>query len=52
MMTDVPSASLLDNYSRNFDRSSEAGCRTAIDFILNEYLTVMVSRLDIVGEFY
>lgn len=33
--------SLLDNYSVNFDRSSEAVCRTAIDFILNECLTVM-----------
>ena len=43
----MPLASLLDNYSRNFDRSSEAGCRTAIDFLLNECLTVMVSWLDI-----
>ena len=40
-------ASLLVNYSKNFDQSSEGGCRTAIDFILNEFLTVMVSWLDI-----
>lgn len=40
----------MDNYSKNFDRSSEAGCRTAIDFILNECLTVMVSCLDILLE--
>jgi len=33
--------SLIDNYSRNFDRTSEATCRTAVDFILNECLTVM-----------
>ena len=39
--------SLIDNYSRNFDRTSEATCRTAVDFILNECLTVMVSWLDI-----
>ncbi|KAF9510505.1 hypothetical protein BS47DRAFT_1364501 [Hydnum rufescens UP504] len=32
---------LLENYSKNFDRSSEAVCRTAIDFILNECLTSM-----------
>jgi hypothetical protein len=46
-MTNDALASLLDNYARNFDRSSEAVCRTAIDFILNECLTVMVSWLDI-----
>jgi hypothetical protein len=46
----MPLVSLLDNYARNFDRSSEAGCRTAIDFILNECLTVMVSWLDILLE--
>jgi hypothetical protein len=32
---------------RNFDPSSEAACRTAIDFILNECLTAMVSLLNI-----
>ena len=42
--------SLLKNYSRNFDRSSAAGCKTAIDFILNECLTLMVSWLDILLE--
>jgi len=33
--------SLVKNYSKNFDRSSEAVCRTALDFILNECLTVL-----------
>jgi len=33
--------SLVESYSRNFDRSSEAVCRTAVDFILNECLTAM-----------
>ncbi|KAF5377914.1 hypothetical protein D9615_006693 [Tricholomella constricta] len=32
---------LVENYSRNFDRSSGAVCRTAVDFILNECLTAM-----------
>ena len=36
-------ASLIENYSKNFERSSEATCGTALDFILNECLTVMVS---------
>ena len=35
---------MLDNYHRNFDRTSESMCRIAINFTLNEYLTVMVSR--------
>ena len=34
---------LMANYSENFDRSSEAACRTALYCILNECLTVMVS---------
>ena len=34
---------LMGNYSENFERSSKAVCRTAIDIILNECLTVMVS---------
>ena len=34
--------SLLVNYSKNFERSSEAVCRTALDLTLNEVLTVMV----------
>ena len=36
-------ASLVENYSKNFERSHEATCGTAVDFILNECLTVMVS---------
>jgi hypothetical protein len=35
--------SLLQNYAKNFERSSKAVCRTAIDFMLNECLTVIVS---------
>jgi hypothetical protein len=42
-MNQLATASLLNNYSENFDRSSEAVCRTALDFILNECLTVLVS---------
>jgi hypothetical protein len=34
---------LLANYSENFDRSSNATCITALDYILAECLTVMVS---------
>lgn len=34
-------ASLLNCYAKNFDRTSEALCRTAVDFMLNECLTVM-----------
>jgi hypothetical protein len=29
-------ASLLNNYSRNYQRTSEAACRAGIDIILNE----------------
>jgi hypothetical protein len=36
--------SLLDYYANNFDRTSESMCRTAVDFMLNECLTVMVSQ--------
>jgi hypothetical protein len=36
----------MERYSENFDRSSEAICRTALDFIFNECLTVMVSHVD------
>ncbi|KAM6501087.1 hypothetical protein JOM56_004101 [Amanita muscaria] len=32
---------LMESYSSNFDRTSEAGCRTAVDFMLNECLTAM-----------
>jgi hypothetical protein len=39
----VGTGSLMANYFENFDRSSEAVCRTALDFVLNECLTVMVS---------
>ncbi|KIL68359.1 hypothetical protein M378DRAFT_196346 [Amanita muscaria Koide BX008] len=35
---------LMESYSCNFDRTSEAGCRTAVDFILNECLTAMRSQ--------
>jgi hypothetical protein len=35
----------VDNYSKNFNRSSKAVCRTALDFILNECLTVLVSLI-------
>ena len=42
-MNHLAIASLVENYSKNFDRSSEAVCRTALDFILNECLTVLVS---------
>jgi hypothetical protein len=46
VMTNAPLESLFRNYALNFNRSSKAGCRTGIDFILNECLTVMVSWLD------
>jgi hypothetical protein len=36
----------MENYARNFDRSSGAVCKTALDFMLNECLTIMVSLLD------
>lgn len=39
----------MENYSKNFDRTSEALCRTALDFILNECLTVLVSFLDLLS---
>ena len=42
-MNYLATASLVKNYSKNFDRSSEAVCRTGLDFILNECLTVLVS---------
>ena len=42
-MTDPLLGSLVESYSRNFDRSSEVVCRTGLDFMLNECLTVMVS---------
>jgi hypothetical protein len=35
--------SVLGNYAKNFERSSEAACRTALDFMLNEVLTAIVS---------
>src|SRR6266576_3056576 len=35
--------SLMESYVKNFERSSEAACRTALYFLLNECLTVMVS---------
>src|SRR6202044_2183947 len=38
--------SLIKSYSKNFDRSSKAVCRTALDFMLNECLTVLVSFSD------
>jgi hypothetical protein len=44
LMDCFATASLVENYSKNFDRSSEAVCRTALDFMLNECLTVLVSR--------
>jgi len=34
---------LLVQYSQNFDRSTEAACRTPIDLVLNECLTELVS---------
>ncbi|KIM89201.1 hypothetical protein PILCRDRAFT_84944 [Piloderma croceum F 1598] len=37
-------SSLVDNYAKNFDRSSKALCRTALDFILDECLTVLLRR--------
>ena len=43
LMDCLATASLVENYSKNFDRSSEAVCRTALDFMLNECLTVLVS---------
>jgi hypothetical protein len=43
-------ASLVENYSKNFDRSSKAVCRTALDFMLNECLTVLVSRALLVSN--
>jgi len=36
------SESLMHNYARNFDRTSEATCRTVVDIVLNECLTIMV----------
>jgi hypothetical protein len=44
-MNHSATASLVDNYAKNFDRSSEAVCRTALDFILNEF------ECDCAGEF-
>ncbi|KIL58939.1 hypothetical protein M378DRAFT_111586 [Amanita muscaria Koide BX008] len=38
--------SLMSNYGRNFDRSSEAACRTGLDLMLNECLTVMKGNYD------
>jgi len=43
LMDGWATASLVENYSKNFDRSSQAVCRTALDFMLNECLTVLVS---------
>ena len=36
-------------WSKKFDRSSKAGCRTAINMVLNECLKVMVSWTDILA---
>ena len=33
----------MANHAKNFERSSEALCKTALDFFLNECLTVTVS---------
>jgi hypothetical protein len=37
----------MQNYTKNFDRKSEAGWRIAIGLILNEALTVLVSCNDL-----
>jgi hypothetical protein len=42
-MNHLATALLVDNYAKNFNHLSEAVCRTALDFILNECLTVLVS---------
>lgn len=39
--------SLLENYTEIYDRSSEAACRIAVDFLLCECIAAMVSWLDI-----
>ena len=39
--------SLLDNYTVIYDRSSEAGCRVALDFLLCECIAVIMSFLDV-----
>lgn len=38
---------LLENYTGIYDRSSEAACRIAVDFLLCECIAVMVSWLHI-----
>ena len=40
----------MENYSKNFDRSSKAGCRAVLDLLLNECLTVLVSRALLVSD--
>ena len=40
-------ASLIGNHAKNFDCSSEAVCRTILDFILNECLAVHVSLMSL-----
>jgi hypothetical protein len=47
-----PIVSLLENYTVIYDRSSEAGCRVAVDFLLCECIAVMVSWLDFCRRFY
>ena len=42
-LMDVDIEPLMENYSKNFERSSRAVRRTALDFILNECMTVLVS---------
>src|SRR5882762_4430464 len=50
LMNCLATVSLVNNYSKNFDRSSKAACKTALDFILNECLTVLVSWTLLVGD--
>ena len=42
----------MDNYEQNFDRSTKARCKIAIDLILNEVLTVLVSFEDLPSTIY
>ena len=43
---------LLESYLENFEGESNAVCRTALDFILNDCLTVLVSIIVLSGCFH
>lgn len=43
-------ASFLDDYTINYDRSTEAACRGAVDLIISYCLAELVSHLDFFGK--